>query len=336
MSKRVDFLIATGLTGLVLTGGIVLAMPEPQPSGWGGAGSVQSISISLGAGQSATGETEVDQQAADSAESVMAPEPVEVVEPQPEPEPVTEVEPEPEPVTEPEEIAEAEPEPEPEPEIVEPEPEPIPEPEPVVEEVVEPEPEPEPEPVVEEIVEPEPEPEPVVVQQLAEVLPVRKKPKPPVAKVEAPKKVEVAEAVKKTPEPVQQPAGLVNSAHSEGTVGEVAQSQAASSSNGSGGGAASKAAMIDYRSSVTQMLNRYREYPDRAKRRGIEGQNSIYLVIGRDGKVLEARMLSSSGSKILDRETERMIERVRQFPPFPDTMTEDKIVLTVPVIYNLR
>lgn len=302
MSKRLDLLIATGLTGIVLTGGIVLAIPEPQPSGWGGAGSVQSISISLGAGQSVTGETEVDQQSADSVDSVAAPEPEEeVVEPVEEPEPI------PEPEPQPEEVAEAEPEPEP-----------LPEPEPIVEP------------------EPEPEPEPVVVQQLAEVLPVRMKPKPPVKQVEAPKKVEVAEPVQKQAEPKPQPAGLTNSSKSEGTVGEVAQSQAAAASSGSGGGAASKAAMVDYQSSVLQMLNRYREYPDRAKRRGIEGQNSVLLVIARDGSISVFKMVSASGSKLLDRETERMIERVRQFPPFPDDMLEDSITLTIPVVYNLR
>ncbi|MEQ8392254.1 MAG: energy transducer TonB, partial [Thalassospira sp.] len=212
----------------------------------------------------------------------------------------------------------------------EPEPEPVVEPKP---EIVEVEPEAVPEPVVKEIVEPVPEPEPVVVAELAEVLPVRMKPKPPVKQVET---AEVVEAVKKTPEPVTQATGLTNSTKSEGTVGDVAKSQAASASNGSGGGAASKAAMVDYQSSVLQMLNRYREYPDRAKRRGIEGQNSIYVVIERDGTVKVFKMLSSSGSKLLDRETQRMIERVQKFPPFPDTMTEDSITLTIPVVYNLR
>ena len=137
MSKRLDLLIATGLTGLVLTGGIVLAMPDSQPSGWGGAGSVQSISISLGAGQSVNGETEIDQQSADSVDSIAAPEPEEIIEPVPEPEP------------EPEEVAEDQPQSEPiqEPEpVVEPEPEPEPIPEPVVEPAPELEPEPEPEP----------------------------------------------------------------------------------------------------------------------------------------------------------------------------------------------
>ena len=226
-----------------------------------------------------------------------------------------------------------EPEPEPEPEIVEEQSEPIPEPEP------EPEPEiveelPEPEPAVEEVV--EPEPEPVVEQQLAEVLPVRRKPKPPVEQPVTPEPVKMPEPVEKAAQPTPQPSGLTNSVKSDGTTGETSQSQAASSSTGSGGGAASQAMMVDYQASVLEMLARYREYPERAQRRRIEGENRIRLVIARDGTVLEASMISSSGSSILDRETERLIERVRKFPPFPDEMTEEQVIWTVPVNYQLR
>lgn len=314
MSKRIDLLIATGLTGLVLTGGIVLALPDPQPSGWGGAGAVQSISISLGAGQAEMGEAETDTQSADAVDSKAANVPEEIVEPDPEPEPEPipeeEVEPEPEPEVIPE------PEPEPEPEIVEEEPEPIPEPEPEI---------------VEE--QPEPEPEPVVEKQLAEVLPVRMKPKPP---VELPEPTKAPAPVEQAAQPTLQPSALADSVKSEGTTGETSQSQAASSSVGSGGGAASQAMMVDYQASVLQMLARYREYPERAMRRRIEGENRIRLVIMRDGTVLEARMVSSSGSSILDRETERLIERVRKFPPFPDQMTEQQVIWTVPVSYQLH
>lgn len=331
MSKRIDFLIATGLTGIVLVGGVVLAMPDPKPSGWGGAGNVQSISISLGAGQATTGEAETDQQAADSVESRVAEETVEPPEPEAKPEPVKEpepvIEPEPEPQEAPEPTVEPEPEPEPvaEEEVVEPEPEAEPEPEPEISEPVA-----------------EPQPEPVEVQKLADVLPVPVKPKPPVEKAKAPEPVEKAEAPKtQKPENTSEtatapPAGLVDSSHSEGTVGKAAQSQAASSSSGSGGGAASRAAMVDYQSSVLEMLNRYREYPERAKRRRIEGQNTVLLVIARDGTIEVFEMTSGSGSRLLDRETQRMIERVKKFPPFPDSMTEDKISLSVPVIYNIR
>ena len=94
--------------------------------------------------------------------------------------------------------------------------------------------------------------------------------------------------------------------------------------------------MVDYQASVLQTLARYREYPERAMRRRIEGENRIRLVIARDGTVLEASMVSSSGSSILDRETERLIERVRKFPPFPDEMTEQQVVWTVPVAYQLH
>lgn len=318
MSNRMDFLIATGLTGLVLVGGVVVAMPEPQPSGWGGAGSVQSISISLGAGQATTGDSETDEQAADSVDSRAAETPVENSETEPDPEP------EPEPVIEPE----SEPEPAPE---IEPEPEPQPVPEPVVEEIIEPEPEPQ-----QEIVEPEPvvAPEPVEIPKLADIRPVRMRPKPPVRQVAA---AEPETTRQEQPEPrPQSPSGPIDSTHSDGTTGQATQSQAASSASGAGGGAASSAVMVDYKASVVQMLNRYREYPDRAKRRRIEGRNRIRVTIARDGSIRLFEMISSSGSKLLDRETQRMIERVKRFPPFPDTMTEQSITLVIPVIYNIR
>ncbi|NIY77837.1 energy transducer TonB [Thalassospira sp. HF15] len=306
MSKRVDLAIATGLTGLVLIGGIVLAMPDPKPSGWGGVGTVQSISISLGAGQAETGDAETDTQSADALDSMAAETPEEITEPDPEQET------QPEPVAK--DVIEAEPEPEPE--IVEEQPEPIPEPEPVVEEVV--------------------EPQPVVEQQLAQVLPVRTKPEPPAEQAEAPKPTNAPEPGEKATQPTPQASGLTNSVKSDGTTGATTQSQAASSSSGSGGGAASQAAMVDYQASVLQMLARYREYPERAMRRRIEGENRIRLVIARDGTVLEASMVSSSGSSILDRETKRLIKRVRKFPPFPDEMTGQQVIWTVPVAYQLR
>ena len=69
---------------------------------------------------------------------------------------------------------------------------------------------------------------------------------------------------------------------------------------------------------------------------GAEGQNSIRVVIAKDGSIEVFEMISGSGSKLLDRETQRMIERVKQFPPFPEHMIEERITLTIPVIYNIR
>ena len=73
-----------------------------------------------------------------------------------------------------------------------------------------------------------------------------------------------------------------------------------------------------------------------AKRRGIEGQNMVRLVIQRDGTVSFFEMTSPSGSSILDRATQDMIERVKRFPPFPEDMARTEMNLTIPVIYDLR
>ncbi|MFH1803974.1 MAG: TonB family protein [Pseudomonadota bacterium] len=307
MSKRGDFLIATALTALTLGGGIVLAMPDPQPSGWGGAGAMQSISISLGSGQAVEGEADVqdDSSAAQQVDSKKAPENPEI------PEEIQEVqEPDPEPV---EEVTEAEPEP-----------------------VVEREPVVEPEPVIEPVTEPEPEPEPVT--QLSEIIPPPVKPRPPVVKPE-PRPQEVAraspQAEKQAPAPSK--AAPEDSVKSDGVSGTTVRSQAASSATGSGGGSSiNSAAYVNYQDSVLQTLMQYREYPSIARRRGIEGQNMVRITIERDGSVSLLEIVDFSGNTILDRATEEMINRVRRFPPFPDTMEKDSITLRVPVVYNLR
>jgi protein TonB len=131
--------------------------------------------------------------------------------------------------------------------------------------------------------------------------------------------------------------GQFNSQKSDGTTGTKTRSQAASSASGSGGGAAlSKAKFVDYQSSVVQTLMRYREYPSAARRRGIEGRNMVLLVIERDGTVSLIKMVQESGNRLLDRATEKMIERVKRFPPFPDDLDLERMTLRVPLIYDLR
>jgi protein TonB len=47
-------------------------------------------------------------------------------------------------------------------------------------------------------------------------------------------------------------------------------------------------------------------------------------------------MIEQSGHGLLDRATEDMIDRVKRFPPFPDDLKMPRMVLRVPVVYDLR
>ncbi|HET9068479.1 MAG TPA: TonB family protein, partial [Amaricoccus sp.] len=64
---------------------------------------------------------------------------------------------------------------------------------------------------------------------------------------------------------------------------------------------------------------RARVYPPAAKGRGLMGTARVYLVIGRDGSLLEAGLVTTSGSASLDRAALEAARRAR-FPAAPDAL----------------
>jgi len=58
--------------------------------------------------------------------------------------------------------------------------------------------------------------------------------------------------------------------------------------------------------------------------------------VDRNGRVLAREIVRSSGHPELDKEVISMIERAQPLPPFPATMTEDKLDLTVPIRFSLK
>jgi protein TonB len=62
-----------------------------------------------------------------------------------------------------------------------------------------------------------------------------------------------------------------------------------------------------------------RIYPPAAKGRGLMGTARVYLEVGRDGSLLEAGLMSTSGSASLDRAALEAARRAR-FPPAPEAL----------------
>ena len=58
--------------------------------------------------------------------------------------------------------------------------------------------------------------------------------------------------------------------------------------------------------------------------------------VDRNGRVLEHRVVRSSGYPALDQEVTSMIERAQPLPPFPASMTETRLDLTVPIRFSLK
>jgi len=87
---------------------------------------------------------------------------------------------------------------------------------------------------------------------------------------------------------------------------------------------------------LVRHLQQFKRYPGAAQERGEEGIVLLSFSVDRAGRVLTRRVLRSSGYPALDDEVMTMIERAQPLPPFPPSMPEDKLDLTVPIRFSLR
>lgn len=225
----------------------------------------------------------------------------------------------PEPLPEPEIVQAEEPLPEPD-QAPLPEPEPVTEPEQVVQaepEPVEPEPKPEPEPVKPE---PEPPPEP---ERAVEVEPPPEPPPPP----EVPLQQEPVQVAPQPPAPPERMAAIDETP----PAGAASPSPSSDADDVGSGGTALDAS---YYSQIQALLEEHKSYPPMALRRGMEGEVYLWFVVGRDGRVLDYRIDKGSGYEMLDEEVERLIQEIT-FPPFPADVNDNRLILTVPVTFNV-
>lgn len=182
---------------------------------------------------------------------------------------------------------------------------------------------------------PEPEPKPVEpVPQPAMAPPP--KPKPPVP--EPPKKRAEPEPVpEKTPprEPEKKVASVKPSvAGVNGKAGVQVSPNAGNANDTAGGG--NPGEVVDYMAVLQAWLEKHKEYPRSARLRRMEGTTLLYFVMDREGRVLDFRIQKGSGYDILDHEVEEMIQRAQPLPQMPDSMSQARLELVVPVQFLLR
>ena len=91
--------------------------------------------------------------------------------------------------------------------------------------------------------------------------------------------------------------------------------QAASKAKGGKNSAAGNAAISNYPGKVASKLRRALRYPAAAKRQRLRGQVRVSFVVAANGSVASIRVVSSSGSPLLD---DAALEAVRRAAPFPD------------------
>lgn len=95
-------------------------------------------------------------------------------------------------------------------------------------------------------------------------------------------------------------------------------------------------AVPSWKSQLVSQLERSKRYPTVARARGEQGVAQLAFSVDRRGGVHDARIVRSSGSELLDRETLAMVERAKPLPPPPPELPGAQIGIMVPIRYNIR
>src|SRR5262249_5229308 len=91
-----------------------------------------------------------------------------------------------------------------------------------------------------------------------------------------------------------------------------------------------------WQTALVRHLQQYKRYPSDAQSRGEEGVVQLSFTVDRTGHVLSREIVRSSGHRQLDSEVMSMIERAQPLPPFPASMPQTKLDLTVPIRFSLQ
>jgi TonB family C-terminal domain len=78
-----------------------------------------------------------------------------------------------------------------------------------------------------------------------------------------------------------------------------------------------KSALNQYYATVRKIIESKKRYPEEAKRREEEGAVLVKFTIDEDGNVKDVSLVRSSDSRILDKETLRLLNSLK-FPPPPE------------------
>ncbi len=91
-----------------------------------------------------------------------------------------------------------------------------------------------------------------------------------------------------------------------------------------------------YGAQLASWLNRFKQYPILARRRGIEGEARVRLVMLRSGELVSSSLHQPSGSSLLDESALAMVKAASPFPRVPDELLGEHFEFEVPIAFRLH
>jgi TonB family protein len=92
----------------------------------------------------------------------------------------------------------------------------------------------------------------------------------------------------------------------------------------------------EYMQKVRQRIYANWGYPYEAQTRGLHGKLVIEFHIGKDGQLLKAEIIETSGETILDAFALNAVKLAQRYPPLPEAMRRDVLPVVGIFVYSLR
>ncbi len=95
------------------------------------------------------------------------------------------------------------------------------------------------------------------------------------------------------------------------------------------------AALGAYGRDLAGSVAQRQRYPRIAQLRQWQGSVMLQLDLAADGRLLDVRVVSSSGHEVLDRQAQDMVRAAVPFPPLPATLAGRPLTVDIPVVFRL-
>jgi protein TonB len=95
-------------------------------------------------------------------------------------------------------------------------------------------------------------------------------------------------------------------------------------------------AVPTWKTKIVALLERNKRYPPAAQSRGEHGVAQVFFSLDRAGRLIDSRVMLSSGAAALDEEALALLHRAQPFPPPPAEMPGPHVDLVVPIRFNLK
>lgn len=173
--------------------------------------------------------------------------------------------------------------------------------------------------------------------------PPRRKPPPPRRLARAPTP---APSAPPTPPTLPAPQQLATAPATQPTPGEPGTGSGpggatglGSGEEGAGHGAVGEGPIEgpgdDYLDRLRRWLNKYKRYPDQAKKDKEQGHLVVAFTILRDGTVVDPRIEHSSGFPLLDQAALNMLHDASPVPPLPERYRASRLAVVLPVEFSI-